>query len=391
MSTQTNIPHAATAGGVRNQLPTTTSLPKTERLLSLDVFRGVTIASMMLVNNAGDWEHIYAPLEHAEWNGWTFTDTVFPFFLWIVGVAMTLSFAKRVDRGDDRHRLALHVLKRAAIIFGIGLLLNGFPYYDLAHIRIPGVLQRIAVCYLIAGLIFLYTKVRGQVWWLAGCLVVYWLLMTLVPVPGVGPGHLDPENNLSAYLDRLLLPNHLYGRSKTWDPEGTLSTLPAVATVLFGVLTGHLLRSRKTAQEKTAWMFVAGNLLMLGGVFLGNWMPINKKIWTTPYSIFMAGLALVTFATCYWFVDIQGWKKWSRPFAIYGMNAIAVYILAGAVARLTGIIKIGNASLQQVIYRSVFSPLAGPYTASMLYGVAFSFMMFLVAWFMYRRNWFLRF
>jgi predicted acyltransferase len=391
MSAQTHSPHSATADVARSQPPMAASLPKNERLLSLDVFRGLTIASMMLVNNAGDWEHVYAPLEHAEWNGWTFTDTVFPFFLWIVGVAMTLSFAKRVDRGEGRHRLALHVLKRAAIIFGIGLLLNGFPYYNLAHIRIPGVLQRIAVCYLIAGLIFLYAKVRGQLWWLAGCLGGYWLLMSLVPVPGAGPGRLDPENNLSAYLDRVLLSNHLYGRTQTWDPEGTLSTLPAIATVLFGVLTGHVLRSRKTPQEKTAWMFVGGNLLMFGGMFLSNWMPINKKLWTTPYSMFMAGLALVTFATCYWFVDVQGWKKWSRPFAIYGMNAIAVYILAGAVARLTGIIKIGSSSLQQVVYHSVFAPLAGPYTASMLYGVAFSFMMFLVAWFMYRHNWFLKF
>src|SRR5512140_1436702 len=147
-----------------------------QRLMSLDVFRGVTIASMMLVNNAGDWQHIYTPLEHAEWHGWTFTDTIFPFFLWIVGVAMTLSFAKRVERGDNRLHMALHVLKRAAIIFGIGLLLNGFPYYHLASIRIPGVLQRIAICYLIAGLIFLYTRVRGQVLWLLGCLVGYWLL-----------------------------------------------------------------------------------------------------------------------------------------------------------------------------------------------------------------------
>ncbi len=391
MSTQTNVPAPAASAASRAETPTLTPIPAAERLMSLDVFRGITIASMMLVNNAGDWRHIYTPLEHAEWNGWTFTDTVFPFFLWIVGVAMTFSFAKRVERGDNRHRLALHVVKRFAIIFGIGLLLNGFPYYNLAHIRIPGVLQRIAVCYLIAGLIFLYTKVRGQVLWLVGCLTAYWLLMTLVPVPGVGPGHLDPENNLSAYMDRLLLPNHLYGHTKTWDPEGTLSTLPAIATALFGILTGHLLRTRKTAQEKTVWLFVAGNLLIFAGMFLSNWMPINKKIWTTPYSMFMAGLATVTFAICYWLVDIQGWKKWFRPFAIYGMNAIAVYILAGLVARLTDLIKIGNVSLQQVIFTNVFAPLADPFTASMLYGLAFSFVMFLVAWFMYRRNWFLKF
>ena len=366
-------------------------VPAAQRLMSLDVFRGVTIASMMLVNNAGDWEHIYTPLEHAEWHGWTFTDTVFPFFLWIVGVAMTISFAKRVERGDDRFRLALHVLKRAAIIFGTGLLLNGFPYYHLDRIRIPGVLQRIAVCYLIAGLIFLYTRVRGQVIALLACLTGYWMLMTLVPVPGAGPGHLDPQNNLSAYVDRLLLSGHMWSQTKTWDPEGTVSTLPAIATALFGILTGHLLRAKREPAERAAWMFTAGNVLIFIGLMLSTWMPINKKIWTTSFSVFMAGLATVCFALCYWLIDVQGWKRFAKPFAIYGMNAIAVYVLSGVVARGLGLIKIGGVTLQKIIYTNVFAPLADPYTASMLYGIVFSFMLFLVAWFMYRRHWFVRF
>lgn len=387
-TTQTHAPAPASGS-----IPELSSIaPATQRLMSLDVFRGLTIASMMLVNNAGDWSHVYTPLEHAEWHGWTFTDTVFPFFLWIVGVAMTLSFAKRVERGDNRHRLALHTVRRFAIIFGIGLLLNGFPYYHLDRIRIMGVLQRIAICYLAAGLIFLYTKVRGQVLWIAGLLITYWLLMTLVPVPGIGAGHLwDPENNLSSWLDRQLLSGHLYSGTKTWDPEGTISTLPAIATTLFGILMGHLLRARKPAAEKAVWMFIAGNVLIFAGLCANMWMPINKKIWTPPYCLFMAGIASVVFAICYWFVDIRGWRKWTKPLAIYGMNAIAVYILAGAIGRGLGIIKIGGVSLQKVIYTSVFAPLADPYTASMLYGVAFSFMLFLVAWFMYRRNWFLRF
>jgi predicted acyltransferase len=386
MSTQVNSP----APALETSPPVV--MQGTQRLASLDVFRGITIASMMLVNNAGDGAHVYIPLEHAEWHGWTFTDTVFPFFVWIVGVAMTLSFAKRVERGDNRGRLALHTLKRAAIIFGVGLVLNGFPYYHLDRIRISGVLQRIAVCYLAAGLIFLYTKWRGQLYWIIGLLTTYWLLMTLVPVPGIGAGHLwDPENNLSSWLDRQLLSGHLYSGTKTWDPEGTVSTLPAIATALFGIMTGHILRLKKTPVEKTVWFFVQGNLLIFVGLMLNMWMPINKKIWTAPYSIFMAGMASVMFAICYWFVDVQGWRKWTKPFAIYGMNAIAVYILAGVVARGLGLIKIGNQPLEQVIYTSVFAPLADPYTASMLYGVAFSFTMFLVAWFMYRRNWFLRF
>lgn len=362
-----------------------------QRLVSLDVFRGLTIAGMMLVNNAGDWGHVYGPLEHAEWHGWTYTDTVFPFFLWIVGVAMTLSFAKRVERGDDRFHLALHVLKRAAIIFGIGLLLNGFPYYNLSRIRIPGVLQRIAICYLIAGLVFLYTKVRGQIVCLVACLASYWVLMMLVPVPGIGAGHLEMNNNLSAYVDRMLLSGHMWSATKTWDPEGTVSTLPAIATALFGILAGHILRLRREPAEKAVWLLVGGNLLIFIGLYLTTWMPINKKIWTTPFSIFMAGTAAVVFAICYWFVDIQGWRRWTRPFAIYGMNAIAVYILAGVLARTLGLIQPGGTSLQKIIYNAVFAPLADPYTASMLYGVAFSFTLFLVAWFLYRRKWFLKF
>ncbi|MBS1873645.1 MAG: DUF5009 domain-containing protein [Acidobacteria bacterium] len=362
-----------------------------QRLMSLDVFRGMTIAGMMLVNNAGDWRYIYTPLEHAEWHGWTYTDTVFPFFLWIVGVAMTLSFAKRVERGDDKRRLALHVVKRFAIIFGIGLLLNGFPYYHLDRIRIPGVLQRIAVCYLIAGLIFLYTSVRGQIICLVACLVSYWMLMTLAPVPGVGPGHLDPENNFGAYVDRMLMTGHLWSASKTWDPEGAVSTLPAIGTALFGILAGHILRLRREPAERGVWLLISGNLLIFSALYLTTWMPINKKIWTPTFAMFMAGMASVVFAICYWFVDVKGWKRWTRPLAIYGMNAIAVYILAGLVARLSSLIRPGGAPLQKIVYDAVFAPLPDPYFASMMYGVTFSFTMFLAALFMYKRGWFLRF
>jgi len=231
----------------------------------------------------------------------------------------------------------------------------------------------------------------SQVIALLACLTGYWMLMTLVPVPGAGPGHLDPQNNLSAYVDRLLLSGHMWSQTKTWDPEGTVSTLPAIATALFGILTGHLLRAKREPAERAAWMFTAGNVLIFIGLMLSTWMPINKKIWTTSFSVFMAGLATVCFALCYWLIDVQGWKRFAKPFAIYGMNAIAVYVLSGVVARGLGLIKIGGVTLQKIIYTNVFAPLADPYTASMLYGIVFSFMLFLVAWFMYRRHWFVRF
>src|SRR5512140_248144 len=241
------------------------------RLESLDVFRGATIAAMILVNNPGTWDAVYPPLRHADWHGWTFTDLIFPFFLWISGVALTLSFAKRVERGDSRRRLFLHTLRRAACIFGLGLLLNGFPYYHLATLRIPGVLQRIAVCYLIAGALFLVTGLRGQVAALISLLGVYWALMKFVPVPGYGAGVLDKDGNFAQWIDSLTLSGHMWANTKTWDPEGIVSTLPSIATVLFGILCGHLLRSALTLARKAAWMFAAGAALIVAGLVMNVW------------------------------------------------------------------------------------------------------------------------
>ena len=362
-----------------------------ERLVSLDVFRGGTIASMVLVNDPGSWDHIYAPLEHAPWNGWTFTDTVFPFFLWIVGVAMTLSFAKRMERGDDRKRLFLHVLKRAAILFAIGLFLNGFPYFHLSRIRYLGVLQRIAICYLIAASIFLTVRVRGIIVIIVALLSGYWLLMAFYPVPGCGAGHLDVGCNFARYVDGLVLSGHMWSQTKVWDPEGVISTIPAIASTLFGVLMGYLLRSARSAPEKATWMFVMGNGLLATGLIINQWLPINKNLWTSTFSIFMAGLASVVFACCYWLIDVQGYRRWSRPFAIYGMNAIAMFILTGLIGRMLGLIKIGPDSLGTWIYSTMFLPLAQPINASLLYAIANVIFFYLLAYGMYRRGWFLRF
>ena len=368
-----------------------------ERLMSLDAFRGATIAGMMLVNNPGTWGAIYPQLQHAEWNGWTFTDWIFPFFLWIVGVAMTMSFAHRQERGDTKKRLLTQIVKRSLIIFGLGLLLAGFPYFNLSTIRIPGVLQRIAVCYFIASLIVLYTKnIRTYVYWLAGLLVSYWLMMTLIPVPDVGAGVLEKGRNFAAYIDSLFLSGHMWSQTKTWDPEGIVSTLPAVATTLFGVLTGHYLRSQHSREEKTAWMFVAGNILLLVGATLDMWLPINKSIWTTSYSIFMAGWALVCFAMFYWIIDVRGHKRWAKPFVIFGMNAITVYVLSGLIGRMYGsVLNLRQPdgteiSLQGYIFRTFFLPLGSPINASLIFAICFLLFLFLLAWIMWKRNWFLK-
>lgn len=366
-----------------------------KRLLSLDVFRGVTIASMVLVNNPGSWEHIYPPLEHAEWHGWTFTDTVFPFFLWIVGVAMTLSFARRVENGDNRGKLFLHVLRRAAILFAIGIFLAGFPYFPWYRIRYLGVLPRIAICYLMAGGVFLLFKIRGIIGITLALLVSYWLLMAFMPVPGCATGSLSKDCNFARYVDGLVLTGHMWSQTKVWDPEGIVSTIPAIATTLFGVLAGYVLRgTRASAAECAAWLFVGGNALIAAGLIMNVWLPINKNLWTSSYAVFMAGLATVVFAVCYWLVDgcryQDRYQRWAKPFAIYGMNAIAVFVLSGLVGRLMGLIKIGGQSLHGFVF-SCFEPLASPVNASLWFAVANVLFFFAFAYVLYRRKWFLRF
>lgn len=383
---------------------TTPTVQKPDRLLSLDVFRGATIAGMMLVNNPGDWANIYAPFKHAAWNGWTYTDTVFPFFLWIVGVAMTFSFAKRQERGDDVRALAWHVVQRSAIIFLIGLVLSGLPFglmfghtFSLSTIRIPGVLQRIAVCYLITGLIVLRTSWKTQAWITGSLLLAYWVAIFVIPVPGYGAGVLDPLGNLCWYIDSTLLAGHTWVGAPVpgFDPEGIFSTLPAIATTLFGVLAGRLLRSERTREEKLVRMFVYGNVLMLAGIIMDNWLPINKNLWTSSYSVFMAGLAHNALAVLYWIIDVRKKHEWSKPLAIYGLNAITMFFLAGFFGRLSFLIKITNeagelVSLKSWYYQALFVPLASPMVASLLHSLFYVLFLYAIAYVMYRRNWVIR-
>ncbi|MBP1646807.1 MAG: hypothetical protein H6Q30_252 [Bacteroidetes bacterium] len=380
----------------------TTESPK--RLLSLDAFRGATIAAMILVNDPGSWDTTYEQLKHAAWNGWTITDMVFPFFLWIVGVAMTLSFAKRTEAGADRGKLMLHVVRRAAIIFALGLFINGFPFglafgheFSFSTWRIPGVLQRIAVCYLVASAIFLSSTIRGQAIWAVTFLVVYWLALMLIPVPGYGAGVLQPEGNLAWFIDSNLLHGHtwVWAPAPGFDPEGILSTLPAIATTLFGILTGHWLRTGRPVAEKISWMFTVGLGMVALGWFLSIWLPINKNLWTSSYSLFMGGWALAGFSICYWLIDVNGYKRWATPFVIFGMNAIAVYVAADFIAILLGLIQVTGPegtpiSLQEHIFRSVFVSIASPNNASLLYAFAFALITFLIAWALWRKRWFVK-
>src|SRR5215469_17317697 len=275
------------------------SVPATTRLASLDVFRGITIAAMTLVNNSGDGVHTYWPLEHAKWNGWTPTDLIFPFFLFIVGVSMVFSFNSRTARGQIRRHLLLHVLKRSAIVFALGLFLYAYPKFDVHTARIPGVLQRIALVYLLASAIFLYTGriARGVI--TGTLLVVYWLLLTRVPVPGYGPGVLTMDGNLVGYIDRSLIYNHLWIAHR-FDPEGILSTIPSIATCLLGVFTGEWMRSEPVALRKVRGLLIGAAAGLIAGELWNIWFPINKMIWTSSYVLFTGGFALLVFAVCYW-------------------------------------------------------------------------------------------
>jgi predicted acyltransferase len=359
--------------------------PGTERLVALDAFRGAIIALMVLVNTPGDGRHVYGPLQHAQWHGWTITDVVFPSFLWIVGVSLTLSFAKRIAAGASKSQLFIQVLRRAAILYALGLFLYGFPTFDLSTWRILGVLQRIAVCYVIASAIYLTTSVRGQIIWIVGLLVSYWCLMTLVPVPGYGPGRLDVEGNLAHYVDRLVLGSHNYAETKTWDPEGIISTLPSIATALLGILCGHILRLQRSMSEKLNYMFVAGNLLITAGLICNVWLPINKKLWTSSFSLFMAGLDFVMFAICIWAIDVKGYRRFTRPFVIMGMNAIAIYMASEFFVELLDALHV-----KRPIYDTIFAPLASPINASLIFAVTYTLLMFAIAYALYRKRWFLR-
>ena len=366
-----------------------------QRLLSLDVFRGITIAAMILVNDPGTWSSVYPPLLHAEWNGWTPTDLVFPFFLFIMGVAMEFSFASRREQaaGNSRHSsIMIHVLYRSAIIFALGLFLHLFPFYPLHRVRIMGVLQRIAVCYLFAAPLTLKTGLKIRMIIVGGLLLGYWALMTLVPVPGYGAGHLDQEGNLAAYIDRTILAGHTW--KPRFDPEGLLSTLPAIATTLLGGFAGSLLRLQVSQRRKVVGLILCGGIGLLLGELWNIWFPINKTIWTSSYVVFTAGFACVLLALCYWLIEIKNWRAWAVPFVVLGKNAIAAFVFSILLAKVLIIWKVTagdkKVSLQSYLFQHLFAPLASPQMASLLFALCFTLVCWLAMYPLYRKKIFLK-
>jgi predicted acyltransferase len=372
------LPDRSAGDAMTGAAPTTARV----RLRSLDVFRGLTVAGMLLVNNPGTWSDIYAPLRHAEWHGWTPTDLIFPFFLFIVGVTTHLSLTARRAAGSDDAALVRQILRRGALIVVCGLLLTAFPYVPLTRItdiRLPGVLQRIGLAYACGALLTLRGGVRAHLGILATLLLGYWAAMTLVPVPGVGTGPEllnDPSASLAAYVDRLVFGSHLWRTSRSWDPEGLLSTIPAVGTVILGVLAGRWLSSSRPLFERLTALFAVGAMLMVVGQIWHWGFPINKNLWTSSYVLFTGGMACTTLAACTWLIDVLGITRWATPLVWFGVNPMVAFLGSGAMARLMGsIIVVPSAGevlpLQRVIYSRVFATWLEPRNASLLYACTF--------------------
>jgi predicted acyltransferase len=390
--------------------------PKRERLLSLDVFRGMTVAGMLLVNDPGTWSAIFPPLEHAEWNGWTPTDLIFPFFLFIVGITTHLSLSARRARGDDDSAVVKQILRRGLIIYLLGFAMAMFPFYQwgsiatipnagawdrilfrIEHVRILGVLPRIAIVYVCAALLTLRTTVKQQIVIIAALLFGYWFAMTLIPVPGenvIGALLLHTKDrNLAAYLDRAILgTNHTWVGSVTFDPEGPMSTIPAIATAMLGVLAGRWIAQRdKQLLERVTGLFAVGSVGMMVGL-MWNWsFPINKNLWTSSYVVFTAGMAVVALATIMWIVDYCNVKWWTKPFVVFGVNPIVAFVGSGVLARLIYTLWHVNyqgksIALQDAIYQIVFLPWLPPRMASLAFAISFVLLWYGILTVLYRRN-----
>jgi len=378
-----------------------------QRLMSLDVFRGLTICLMIVVNSSGTQS--FAQLQHSAWNGWTLTDLVFPFFLFITGVSLTFSFASRIDascinapsscNSESRLSLLPHILRRTVIIFAIGLLINAFPYYHLATWRIAGVLQRIALCYLAGSVLYLWTSVRTRWVVIAALLVGYWLLMRFVPVPGFGVPTvdvplLDPDRNLAAWLDRKLMWGHLYERVR--DPEGVLSTFPAIANTLFGIAAGEWIRSlRNDSAKLISRLCAAGIVCCVAGELWGLVFPINKKLWTSSYVLITVGLAMLALAACYWLMDV---KKLRGPWVIvpivFGTNCIFAYSFSefAAIAAVTFKFHLEGSlvSSKDALNSFTFDNISQPQWSSLAFAIFYAAFCWFFTWLLYRRKIFLK-
>jgi predicted acyltransferase len=396
-----------------------TSLDPSKRLISLDALRGYTIALMVIVNDPGSWSHVYPPLLHAEWHGITLTDLVFPFFLFIVGVSITLAYTKRLDAGADKRELYKKIVSRAVKIMLLGWFLWLWPTFSFEGMRYVGVLPRISIVFLVCALIFLTTSWKQQVWIASVILIAYWLLMALVPVPiddvirnalvtgqvqyseglldigqiseissGFIAANYEPGVNITAWLDRLLLPGHFW--QETWDPEGLVSTFPAIVTGMIGMLVGKLIVSMADPHEKLTWIFFAGfSMYLLGGAW-GWFMPLNKNLWSSSYTLWTAGVCTMGLAASILIVDMLGYSRGTKLGRVYGANAITSYVLAGMLTLVFYSAIFGGASLNGLWMDGMTSIGIAPKLASMVYAIMYMLIIYIPAYILYRRKIFIK-
>ena len=390
-----------------------------QRLISLDALRGYTIALMVIVNDPGSWSHVYPPLLHAQWHGVTLTDLVFPFFLFIVGVSITLAYTKRLDAGTGKKDLYTKIVSRAVKIMLLGWFLWLWPSFNFAGMRYVGVLPRIAIVFLVCALIFLNTNWKQQVWIASLVLIGYWLLMALMPVPiddvirnalatgqvsssegmlhigqirqvanGFIAPNYEPGVNMTAWLDRLLVPGDFW--QKTWDPEGLMSTFPAIVTGMIGMLIGKLILSIEDAHRRLTWMFFIGfSMYLLGGVW-GWFMPLNKNLWTSSYALWNAGMCTMGLAASILVVDVLGYTRGTKLGRVYGANAITSYVLAGMLTVVFYAGILGGKPLNKLWMEGVMSAGIPPKLASLLYAIMYMLVMYIPAYILYRKKIFLK-
>ena len=385
-------------------------MPK--RLISVDVFRGLTIGLMIIVNNPGSWKYVYAPLQHASWHGWTPTDMVFPFFLFIVGVAIPLSFSKSIEQGLTHKYLLRKILRRTTIIFALGLLLNGWPFglplssyamqnfsfedilQSIVNIRVLGVLQRIALCYLIASLIYIFfPTLKSKILTTALLVLLYELGMRLTLIEGWGAGSFELESNFARYIDiKIIGAKNMYSVNKIpFDPEGIFSTLTATVTTILGVFTGDLLKQKIDSYKRLIYLSGLGLILFVCGAILNYFEPINKQLWTVSFVLFMGGWAMIFLSLSIWFIDMKDWNKWLMPFIILGSNPIVIFVGSSLTAKTIYLIKISeNVSLKSLIYSKIFQPTAGDFLGSFLFAFLYLTVWIAIGWVMYRRKIFVK-